>query len=333
MQETVLITGGSGFIGTNLIDLLLSLGYNNIVNIDKAKPVNSKHSAYWVNVNIMDVENLQKAFAKYQPEIVIHLAARTDTLSDNPKDYEENSIGTKNIVDVIKGGSYVKHAIITSTQYVYKSLNKPFPETDSTFIPHTVYGHSKAYTEEYTRNANLDCKWTIIRPTNIWGPWHMRYPNELWRMIDKGFYVHPGKKEVIRAYGYVKNVAHQIHQMMIAPPEVTHKKMYYVGDLPIDSYLWLNELSTQMTGKSVKRLPIAVFGLLATVGDVLRKLNISFPLYSERFRNMIEDYYAPSNITVAQFGLSHPDMKANVQETIDWLKNDGKQFFEHWKQK
>ncbi len=329
---SILITGGSGFIGTNLIDALLLKNYT-IVNFDKAVPLKKSHTDFWIKGDIMDLAGMEQVFNKYQPSIVIHLAARTDTLSDLLSDYDENTIGTQNVLDAIKQTKSIKRAIITSTQYVYKSLTKPFPDFDDEYIPHTVYGQSKVLTEKFTRDSEMECVWTIIRPANIWGPWHMRYPKELWKMIDKGLYMHPGKKPVIRTYGYVKNIVHQIIAMMEAAEVDVHKKTFCVGDNPIDSYLWLNTISKQLNGKTVNHLPISIFKTASLVGDILRKVSIPFPLYSERFHNMVEDYYAPTNITVNKFGVNNSNLDQNVAETISWIKGEGKDFFDYWKNK
>ena len=105
----------------------------------------------------------------------------------------------------------VERVIITSSQFVCAPGR--LPENDTDYFPETVYGQSKVVTEKLTREANLPCCWTIIRPTNIWGPWHMRYRREFWRVVERGLYVHPGREPVIRCYGYVKNVAHQIRKI------------------------------------------------------------------------------------------------------------------------
>jgi nucleoside-diphosphate-sugar epimerase len=333
MEEVILITGGSGFIGTNLVELLISKGYENIINIDKSPPLKKSHSVYWREGNIMDEEKFHSILITAAPGIVIHLAARTDTLSSRLEDYNENTTGTQKVINAIKKVPSVKHFINTSTQYVYKSLENPIQLKDDDYKPHTTYGYSKVLGEEYTRKGELQCAWTIVRPANIWGPWHMRYPLELWRIIDKGMYLHPGSKEVIRTYGYVKNIAHQIVGIIEAPLETVDKKTYYLGDLPIDSYLWLNELSEQLTGKNVKRLPTIIFKSMARAGDVLRKFKIPFPLYSERYHNMVEDYVAPTNVTIESFGVQEFDLTKNVAETIGWVKGEGKSFFDYWRNK
>ncbi len=331
-SNTILITGGSGFIGTNLQELFLEKGYD-FVNFDKSKPECKLHNDYWFEGNIMNLKSLKAAFKKYQPQIVIHLAARTDTASEVLEDYIENYEGTKNVINVIKEFKCVERCIMTSTQYVYKSLVHPFPSSDTDYSPHTTYGESKRLAELSVRNAGLDNCWTIVRPANVWGPWHMRYPVQLWKFVDQGLYFHPTKRHVVRTYAYVKNLVYQIDKIINSPKEFVNGKTYYLGDLPIDSIEWLNELTIQMNGKKLKFIPSWVMWCGAVFGELLKKFGIGFPLYMTRYRNMLEDYYAPTNITVAQFGVKNPSLKENIAETIKWLHSDAKAFFPYWAKK
>jgi len=330
-DDVIFITGGSGFIGTNLIELLEKKEYN-IINFDKDPPINKEQSHFWVKGNILNKPDIENAFSKHTPSIVIHLAARTDTLSDKIEDYAENTEGTTNIIEVIKLCTCVKHLLVASTQYVYKSKEMPFSLKDDDYKPHTVYGESKKITEEITRRSDLKCKWTIIRPCNVWGPWHMRYPDELWKVISKGYYVHPSKKPVIRTYAYVKNLVYQLESILNAEDSLINQKTFYLGDMPMDSYLWLNEFSQQLRRKNIIRIPKCFFWCGAIIGNVFRRIGINFPLYSMRYRNMIEDFYAPSNITVNMFGVYNANCADNVTETIEWLKRDGIQYFNYWRQ-
>jgi nucleoside-diphosphate-sugar epimerase len=331
-NKRILITGGSGFIGTNLIDKLIEEQWI-VLNIDIKRPLNEKHLSWWRNVDILDFEHLNKVIDEFKPEIIIHLAARTDTESENLDDYKVNTEGTLNLVRIIEQSSFVKRFVNTSTQYVYKSKTKPFADSNNEFNPHTVYGISKKIAEEYTFNSNINCIWTIVRPVNIWGPWHMRYPNELWQLIDRGLYFHTTTKQVVRTYGYVKNVVHQLYQIILAPKDKVDKKVFYLGDLPIDSYEWINCFAKVLNGRKILRIPKIFFFPIAIVGDLIIKAGFSFPIYSVRLRNMIEDYYAPTNVTICEFGISHPNLEDNVKETVSWITGEGVRYFQYWQRK
>jgi nucleoside-diphosphate-sugar epimerase len=73
----IIITGGSGFIGTNLLDFFLKHNYN-VINYDINTPKNSVHFKHWTKINILDKEKLAIQLNIDQPEFIIHLAPRTD---------------------------------------------------------------------------------------------------------------------------------------------------------------------------------------------------------------------------------------------------------------
>lgn len=317
----ILITGGSGFIGTNLVSKLIALEKYTVLNIDTAKPHIKEHEKFWKNCSILDVKALTEAFNAFNPDAVIHLAAKTDT---DPKhslqDYIVNTDGSENLITVIKTSANIKKAIITSTQFVNQYHG--VPKHDEDFAPHTKYGESKVMMEKMVRQANLKCVWTIIRPTNIWGPWHIRYPYEFWKVISKGMYFHPGKQPVIRSYGYVGNVVYQIIAMLESPSEKIDKKVYYVGDMPIDIYNWVNGFSMKQIGKKVRVMPRFFVKLLALTGDVLALLGIRFPLTSSRYKSMTSSNSAPMEKTINDFGIPPYSLDQGIEETVNWLKKE-----------
>src|SRR5439155_20720019 len=117
----------------------------------------------------------------------------------------------RNILEAIRTTPSVQRAIITSSQFVCAPGR--LPKNDMDYFPETVYGESKVITEKLTREANLSACWTIIRPTNTWGPWHMSYRRGFCRVFKRGLYSHRGPPPVIRSYAYVNNFVYQIRKI------------------------------------------------------------------------------------------------------------------------
>lgn len=314
----ILVTGGSGFIGTSLVTDLIS-GSHQVLNLDVSRPKDDSHVAYWAQVDILDVGAVTKAFTSFGPDVVVHLAARTDTDSNSVADYLVNTQGTKNILDVIQQTPSVKQAIIASTQFVNQYHGHP--ENDLDFQPHTAYGESKVIVEQMIRRAKLNAAWVIVRPTNIWGPWHPRYPYEFWRVLRKGYYFHPSGTKVVRSYGYVRNVTWQICQIIMKPSMVSGN-VYYVGDLPIDLKDWVNGFAMLLRGRRVTVVPRTVILLLARLGDVLKSIGLRFPITTARYKSMTTSNDAPMGKIFNEFGDPPYSLEAGIAETVEWLRRE-----------
>ncbi len=316
----VLVTGGSGFIGTNVIETLSREG-NTILNYSLHAPLDSAQTQYWRAGDILDTAAVAAIFRQFQPERVLHLAARAecDETTTVETGYRVNTEGTRNVLDAIRVTPSVERAIITSTQFVCAPGRLPKDDTD--YFPETVYGQSKVIAEKLTREANLSCTWTIIRPTNIWGPWHMRYRREFWRVLQRGLYLHPGWQPVIRSYGYVKNVVFQIQNIFTAPRASVHGKTIYLGDRPINLLEWVNGFSRALTGREVLIVPRPLLRALALAGDIPTYLTGKpFLISSSRLHSMTTDYHTPMEPTFDLLGQNPWTLEAGIKETIEWLR-------------
>lgn len=320
----VLVTGGSGFIGTNFIEDLVSHG-NDVLNVDIKAPSIKSHTTHWAECDILDEAALSNILHDYKPTHVVHLAARTDTEGRHIDDYCANTEGTQNVLDAIKSTPSVERVIITSSQFVHQCQG--IPAHDQDYAPHTVYGESKVLTEIFTREANLKCVWTIIRPTNIWGPWHARYPKEFWRVLKRGMYFHPGKQPVIRMYGYVGNVVHQIMKIIESRSEYVNHKVIYVGDKPINLLDWVNGFSDKLAGKKVTIVPRIMVRNLALIGDMLLLCRIKFPITSSRYKSMTTNNEIAMDETFELLGHPPYSLIEGIDITVQWLVKQDPQFW------
>lgn len=315
----VVVTGGSGFIGTNLTKYLADKGHQ-FLNLDIVAPKLENLNEFWVRCDICNNKDLLDSFRAFRPDAVVHLAAETDT---NPRktmqDYEVNVVGTRNVINAIRETSTVQRVVFTSTQFVNQSEKGPSHDED--YAPHTIYGESKVINEKDIRASNLHVIWTIIRPTNVWGPWHLRYPYEFWKVLSNGMYFHPGRQPVMRSYGYVGNVVNQIVTILESAESKINQQIFYVGDPAIDLYDWVNGFSVHQVGKRVRVIPRIFVRVLAIIGDLLFILKIKFPITSSRYRSMTTGNIAPMDKTFQKLGMPPYSLEAGIKETVDWMKN------------
>ncbi len=317
----VLCTGGSGFIGTHLIDGFLAKGIE-VFNLDISEPKQPAHRAHWHKCNILDAGLLNNLIGEIQPSHVIHLAARATTEGKTIDDFQDNTLGTANVLEALKNTASVSRVVVASSQHVRRP-GSGFPRQDTEYEPHGLYGQSKVITEKLTAEANLACVWTIIRPTTIWGPWHPFLPRGLWRIMKKGLYFHPHNDQVVRSYGYVKNVAWQIEQILQAPVSVVGSKIFYVGEASIRQIDWINAFSMALCNRDVRKVPRIWIQGLALVGDTLGSIGIRFPMNSQRYFNLTTTNPLPLEPILAAFGPPPYSLEQGIRETVRWLDDYG----------
>jgi nucleoside-diphosphate-sugar epimerase len=207
--------------------------------------------------------------------------------------------------------------IVTSTQFVRRPGR--LPRHDEDYDPHTVYGRSKVICEQATRQAKLDCLWTIVRPTTIWGPWLFRHRNTLFPLLRRGLYLHPGRQACIRSWGYVGNVVAQFRRLLEAPPERIDRKTYYLGDRPRDLLDWVNGFSLRLHGSPVRIVPRSAVYLLGLAGDAAALAGIRAPITTSRYRSMTEDYLTPMEPTMALLGEPPFSLEEGIEQVVQWL--------------
>lgn len=307
-MKKVLITGGSGFIGHHLIAELKSNGYK-VLNLDLVK---SDQDCEFVQGDIR--ESLDKVFEGFEPEYVINLAAETSVKPKNITDFTTNIDGVKNLVKAVNKYK-VKKTLFYSTQYVYQSYSTW--EGYDKYEPFTMYGESKRVGEEIVID-NCKQPYLLLRPTNVWGEGNQIYVDGLFNIINKGYYFHPNRKQVIRSYGYVKNICFQTRRFL----EVSEQnRAYYLSDETQILYDFINLLSKEIVGKEIKTLPLPVFKAAALAGDLMEKLGLSFPMNSVRLTNMVSPNPVPIEDTIAVTGKAPFTIDQAVSRTINWYKN------------
>ncbi len=201
----ILVTGGAGFIGSAVIRYIINNTKDNIINVDKLTYAGNLESLADVEhneryafepIDICDRIALDRVFAEYQPDVIMHLAAEShvDRSIDGPAAFiETNIIGTYtlleatrsywNQLDEIRKSAFRFHHI--STDEVYGDLES----TDDLFTETTPYKPSSPYSASKASSDHLVRAWlrtyglpTIITNcSNNYGPYH--FPEKLIPLI------------------------------------------------------------------------------------------------------------------------------------------------------
>jgi len=314
----VLITGGSGFIGTNLIEYYLKKNFT-VLNLDIVPPKNNNHLKYWKNVDITNFEDLESEMCNFDPEFIIHLAARTDLNGSTMIDYKANTTGVSNVAKGASSCTNLKRIIFTSSMLVCKLGYTPKDEND--FKPNTVYGESKVKSELIIREGQLNYEWSIIRPTSIWGPWFGEPYRNFFDMILSSRYFHIGNKSGKKTFGYVGNVIYQIDTILFAEKDLIQNKIFYIGDyIPYEIEVWGDEIASVLD-KKIKKIPFLIIQLAAFCGDFLKVMKIPFMLTSFRLKNMTTDNIVELN-NIKNIAKNLPYSRVEgIKITLKWLKN------------
>jgi len=181
LGESILITGGCGFIGSNIVKRLVKEGYivkviddlstGNKDNIEEC--LEDENKCEFKKGSILDKEFLMEEFTDI--DVVIHEAANPDVRASKSNlltDFEVNVLGTVNILKVMAKKNIPKIIFASSGGTVYGEAKiVPTPET-APFAPISHYGASKAAAEQYLSSFSslFDIEAISLRLGNIFGP-------------------------------------------------------------------------------------------------------------------------------------------------------------------
>jgi nucleoside-diphosphate-sugar epimerase len=215
--KRVLVTGGSGFIGSHLVQRLLGDGstvavtvrYGNVMKNERLKPI-------WDRITVIEADlrnrGAIRAIQDFEPDVVFHLAAYNhvgESFRQVEECFDVNAKGTANLLDACNG--VVKRFIYMSTSEVYgHQAQVPFVETMCP-DPISPYAITKYAGELYCRlhqRVGGAPSVVILRPFNTFGPYQSSKAviPELILACLRGQPVRTTKGEQTREFNYVSNI-------------------------------------------------------------------------------------------------------------------------------
>jgi CDP-paratose 2-epimerase len=330
----ILITGGAGFIGSNTARYYLNQGYN-VTILDNFSRFGSRDNVLWLNRQckkkpkiveadlVYDKSKIQRVVKKV--DLIIHLAAQvavTTSIQNPMHDFENNVIGTINLLEAVRlfgnnpvliysstnkvyGGLENVAVVEKKTRFAFKSLTYGISEIQNLDF-HTPYGCSKGaadqYVFDYGRIYGLDT--IVFRQSCIYGPRQYGIEDQGW---IAWFIIALTKKKTISIYGNGKQV----------------RDLLYIDDL-ISAY--------DLAYKNVKKITNRIFNIGGGPGNTISVWLELKPLLVKLFKHEINVNFLParkgdqpiyvSDIRKAKDILGWEpkvSIKDGVKELFDWV--------------
>ena len=318
----VIVTGGSGFIGTNLVQSLLDKPNINVVNIDIKPPRNITQYSSWVSCDICEYESLHKIFSEFNPSIIVHLAARTDLNGISIEDYSSNTDGVVNIIKCCNLFKEVKRVIFASSMLVCRLGY--IPDGDDDYCPTTVYGESKVIGERFFKSSiRNDLEWIIVRPTSLWGPWFDKPYKNFFDVVRSGYFMFPNGYKTQRSYGFVGNSIDQLSCLMLTENKSALYRVFYLADhIPIEISDWANQIINVSKKGRMFRPNWWILKIMALLGDFFKFLGLkNLPMTSFRLRNMLTSAVYDTTDLHKICGDQRYSARQGVEKTIKWIES------------
>lgn len=345
MTRRVLVTGSSGFIGTNAVTSLVAAG-DHVLGLDRQPPrparsagpaqsagppgppgpAESAGSASFGQVDLLDAVAVAGAVAGFEPTHVLHLAARTDLDGSTPAHYAVNTEGTANLLAALRPPSQspsprsCQRVVIASSMLVCRYGYQPRHDLD--FCPNTAYGRSKQHMEELVRDQPPGASpWVLARLSSIWGPWFDQPYRPFFDAVLRRRFVHPGFTEIDKASGFVGNTVFQLDRLLDGG-RFDGSVVYLTDYERYSTRAWADAIAAAAGAPPNRRVPVPLLRVAALVGDLLKASGAVAhpPLTSFRLRNMLQTSHFDTDALEELTGPLPFTMAQGVRQTVDWLR-------------
>jgi len=277
MKVDVMITGGAGFIGFHLAKRLLAEG-KSVLAIDnlndyyapalknaRLEILEKDNKFYFEKVDISEKESLIECVQKYEPRIIVNLAAQAGVRYsiENPDAYiQSNIIGFFNILECARRFP-VEHLVYASSSSVYGANKKtPFSTEDMVDYPVSLYAATKKSNElmAYTYSHLYHIPATGLRFFTVYGPFgrpDMAYFS-FTELIKKGETIQIFNQcDIYRDFTYIDHIVEGLIRIMNKPPQkdengVKHK-VYNIGNNKPEKLMNFVNILEQEIGKEAKK--------------------------------------------------------------------------------
>ena len=284
MTVAVLITGGSGFVGTRLIARLVAQG-ERVIAIDLVKP---RVTHVGVDYVIGDVgEELDLGLAD-DVTAIYNFAAVHRTPGHPPEEYyRTNVLGALNVTRLAEDAG-VERILFTSSISVYGPSETLITEADP-LAPVSDYGRSKRMAEvihRQWRSRGADRRLVVVRPGVVFGPGERGNYTFLANALRRRMFFYPGRKDAIKGGGYVDELLDTFaFAMSFDKPELLYNFAFPTPSSTLDIVEAFNAVAGFPMPLGVVPLPFLLAAAFAF--ESLAVVGIKTPVHRDRVRKLV----------------------------------------------
>jgi len=284
VKKKVFVTGGSGFVGRNLIPMLLKEGYlvKALARSENSKEVLEKLGATVINGNLNDEKAISLGVSDCAS--VFHLAASVDFFASEKVLTKVHVVASKLLIDKAKEAGVKDFVYLSAASVIING--KPIRNVDEAFISNNLsdgYSITKLKAEELILKAGSnEFRTSSLRPPLIWGKGDLHTLPSIVKAINKGqmMFVNGGRHLFNTCH--VSNIC---HALLLAEKSAQNGQAYFITD---DENLVFKDFIKKYVSKSIEHVPdksisLATARVFATMIELVWKIfriKGSPPLYN-----------------------------------------------------
>ena len=323
LPQPVAVTGGTGFVGSHLVDTLCAAGIRPRVLVrDPSSPRwIGDRPVEWVPGSLEDGEALEDLVRG--AKTIFHLAGVVT--ADGAADFDRgNRDGTARLVKSIRSGASAARLVHVSSLAAVGPAPTPDgvgPEAEP--LPVSDYGRSKLAAEREVTALGDDVWWAIVRPPAIYGPRDTDM-FELFKMAWTGFAAIPSGDRWLT----VSHVSDVVRCVLAAASSEESGRTYHLGEpTPYRMDRLIRELADAMDRRvRIVKVPPATVSLLAGVAGPLRRIGLlNTALTRDKAREALQPYWtAKTQESLDRLGVGEQvPLASGARDTWVWYRACG----------
>lgn len=328
-MDKILITGGSGFIGSFIVEEALNRNMETWVAVrsSSSRKFLQDTRIRFIELDFSSEENLRKQLAGHKFDYVVHAAGVTKCLDKNDF-FRMNTNGTANLVNVLsESDGMPRRMVFLSSLSIFGAIREqqPYKDIEPTDQPkpNTAYGESKLKAERIVTESGIPS--VILRPTGVYGPREKDY-----FLMAKSIKGHVdfavGYKQQDITFVYVKDV---VQAVFLALDRGKPGSAYFLTDGEVYQSATFSNLIHEALGRPwwIRiTAPVWVLRVITFFGDAIAHITGKISALNNDKYHILKQRNWRCNIRPAinELGFAPEyNLKKGVRETIEWYKANG----------